>query len=184
MDTNFYIDELYDVTHVCELCAADEKYKELAKFWYYQWVEDIRIAKMAQVPVEDVDKHALAYGWDIQRSDNTEGFYKAVIRKIAPIAMAEGTKAIPGKVLVNCARQLDNIYGRGRADSDTKAKSANDLERTVTFLNGKMLRLIKQGNHSPELVLETFQGIIPEGLLKYLTRSPEGIPVIKLPDTT
>lgn len=180
-ETNIYIDELYDADHMCGLCCANEKVKLLAKQWYYEWVAPKRIALMAQVQPDAVERHAIAYAWDIQRSDNTEGFYRAAIREVGPVALESGIKGIPGKVLVNCARQLDNINGRTLANAGDKEKRIGNLQRTVTLLNGSMYQLVKQ-KYATSIVMEKFKEIIPEGLLKYLTTGDDGVPKIILPE--
>lgn len=144
--------------HRCEMCVLTEDEKKQAFNLYVSYVEIGRISESLDVPYSDVESHALAFGWDIMKSENTPGLYRFIMRKVMPIITLDDERIndkFKAKDVINAARQLDLIQGREQAPRSNE----RDMKIIEGIVNDALNRLIADG-HTRDQVIEALRGEI------------------------
>lgn len=159
MEDEFRHDRLkLNKQHWCEVCSLDEEEKRQAFSLYISYVEIARIAEAVDVRYGDLESHALAYGWDIMKSENTPGLYRYIMRKVLPIITLDDERIndkFKAKDVINAARQLDLIQGREQAPRSNE----RDMKIIEGIVNDALNRLIADG-HTRDQVIEALKGEI------------------------
>lgn len=142
---------LLDKKHRCEVCVLTEEEKQQAFQLYISYVETGRISQAVDVQYPDIEAHALAYGWDIIKSENTPALYRYIMRKVMPIITVDDERIndkFRAKDVINAARQLDLIQGREQQPQT----NARDMKIIEGIVNDALNRLIADGNTRDQVI--------------------------------